>query len=60
LGWLSGIGDTFKGMLIDLDLARVKDSSPSEARHQTGTMQFIAADVLCTALLTFRKKEDEN
>ena len=38
--------DGFKGMLIDLDLAKVRDSGPSEARHQTGTMQFMAVEVL--------------
>lgn len=33
-------------MLIDLDLAKVRDSSPSGARYQTGTMQFMAVEVL--------------
>ncbi|KAI1357222.1 serine/threonine-protein kinase Sgk2, partial [Xylaria arbuscula] len=28
----------FNGMLIDLDLAKIRDSGPSGARHQTGTM----------------------
>jgi serine/threonine protein kinase len=46
--------DGFKGMLIDLDLAKVRDSSPSGARHQTGTMQFMAVEVLCTADHTYR------
>ncbi|KAG5985582.1 hypothetical protein E4U52_001176, partial [Claviceps spartinae] len=36
--------DGFKGMLIDLDLAKVRDSGPSGARHQTGTMQFMAVE----------------
>lgn len=46
--------DAFKGMLIDLDLAKVLDSSPSGARHQTGTMQFMAIQVLLTADHTYR------
>ncbi|KAH8743883.1 serine/threonine-protein kinase Sgk2 [Diaporthe sp. PMI_573] len=46
--------DGFKGMLIDLDLAKVKDSSPSGARHQTGTMQFMAVEVLRTTDHTYR------
>jgi serine/threonine protein kinase len=44
----------FKGMLIDLDLAKVRDSGPSGARHQTGTMQFMAIEVLRTADHTYR------
>jgi Fungal protein kinase len=44
----------FKGMLIDLDLAKVKDSGPSGARHQTGTMQFMAVEVLRMADHTYR------
>jgi hypothetical protein len=35
-----------KGMLIDLDLAKELDSLPSGARHRTGTMQFMAIEVL--------------
>ncbi|KAL6909160.1 hypothetical protein GGI43DRAFT_394714 [Trichoderma evansii] len=46
--------DGFKGMLIDLDLAKIRDSSPSGARHQTGTMQFMAVEVLRTANHTYR------
>jgi serine/threonine protein kinase len=46
--------DGFKGMLIDLDLAKVKGSSPSGARHQTGTMQFIAVELLHTADHAYR------
>ncbi|KAI1195731.1 serine/threonine-protein kinase Sgk2 [Nemania serpens] len=46
--------DGFKGMLIDLDLAKVRDSGPSEARHQTGTMQFMAVEVLRIADHTYR------
>ncbi|KAM4056429.1 hypothetical protein HRG_003332 [Hirsutella rhossiliensis] len=48
------IADGFKGMLIDLDLAKVKDSGPSGARHQTGTMQFMAIEVLRKADHTYR------
>ena len=46
--------DSFKGMLIDLDLAKVRDSGPSGAWHQTGTMQFIAVEVLRTVDHTYR------
>ncbi|CZS92412.1 uncharacterized protein RAG0_02864 [Rhynchosporium agropyri] len=35
-----------KGRLIDLDLAKELDSKPSGARHRTGTMQFMAIEVL--------------
>ncbi|KAJ8067034.1 hypothetical protein OCU04_004414 [Sclerotinia nivalis] len=35
-----------KGRLIDLDLAKELDSIPSGARHRTGTMQFMAIEVL--------------
>ncbi|KAM4061466.1 serine/threonine-protein kinase [Hirsutella rhossiliensis] len=41
-----GRSEGFKGMLIDLDLAKERDSGPSGARHQTGTMQFMAIEVL--------------
>ena len=33
-------------MLIDLDLAKVLGSGRSGARHQTGTMEFMAIEVL--------------
>jgi hypothetical protein len=33
-------------MLIDLDLAEEMDSPPNGASHRTGTMQFIAIEVL--------------
>ena len=29
----------FRGMLVDLDLAKERDGEPTGARHQTGTMQ---------------------
>ena len=35
-----------KGLLIDLDLAKELDSIPSGATHRTGTMQFMAIEVL--------------
>jgi hypothetical protein len=38
-------GDS-KGRLIDLDLAKELDSMPSGASHRTGTMQFMAIEVL--------------
>ncbi|RMD39557.1 hypothetical protein DV735_g5570, partial [Chaetothyriales sp. CBS 134920] len=44
----------FKGMLIDLDLAKVRDSEASGAQHQTGTMQFMVVEVLCSADHTYR------
>lgn len=36
----------FAGVLIDLDLAKVLGSARSGARHQTGTVQFMALQVL--------------
>jgi serine/threonine protein kinase len=44
----------FKGMLIDLNLAKERDSGPSGARHQTGTVQFMAVEVLRNADHTYR------
>lgn len=44
----------FKDMLIDLDLAKERASGPSRARHQTGTMQFMAVEVLRKADHTYR------
>jgi serine/threonine protein kinase len=38
-------GDS-KGMLIDPDLAKELNSLPSGASHRTGTMQFMAIEVL--------------
>ncbi|QUC21793.1 uncharacterized protein UV8b_06034 [Ustilaginoidea virens] len=46
--------DGFEGMLIDLDLAKERDSGPSGARHQTGTMQFMAVEVLRRVDHTYR------
>jgi hypothetical protein len=40
----NGEGPT--GMLIDLDLAKELGSGPSGARHRTGTMEFMAIEVL--------------
>ncbi|KAI5917190.1 serine/threonine-protein kinase Sgk2 [Camillea tinctor] len=48
------VADGFKGMLIDLDLAKVRDSGPSGARHQTGTIQFMAIEVLRKTDHTYR------
>ena len=48
------MADGFKGMLIDLNLVKVRDSGPSRARHQIGTMQFMAVEVLRTADHTYR------
>jgi hypothetical protein len=44
----------FNGMLIDLDLAKVRDSGSSGARHQIGTMQFMAVEVLRKTDHTYR------
>ncbi len=46
--------DGFVGMLIDLDLAKVLNSERSGARHQTGTMEFMAIQVLQRAAHTYR------
>jgi len=46
--------DGFKGMLIDLDMAEVRDSGPSGARHRTGTVQFMAIEVLLGINHTYR------
>jgi hypothetical protein len=35
-----------RGKLIDLDLAKELDGGPSGARHRTGTMEFMAIEVL--------------
>ena len=48
-------GETgFAGMLIDLDLAKVLGSGRSGARHQTGTMEFMAIEVLLGIDHTYR------
>ncbi|KAI4219804.1 MAG: hypothetical protein L6R40_008711 [Gallowayella cf. fulva] len=44
----------FTGMLIDLDLAKVLGSGRSGARHQTGTMEFMAIEVLLGIDHTYR------
>lgn len=46
--------DGFVGMLIDLDLAKVLHGERSGARHQTGTMEFMAIQVLQRADHTYR------
>ena len=44
----------FKGMLIDLNMAKETESGPSGARHRTGTVQFMAIQVLLKADHTYR------
>ena len=44
----------FKGMLIDLDMAKVRDSDPSGARQITGTIQFMAIEVMENVGHTYR------
>ncbi|KAI9782551.1 MAG: hypothetical protein M1816_001848 [Peltula sp. TS41687] len=46
--------DGFKGMLIDLDLAKEVGSGRSGARCQTGTMEFMAIEVLLNVDHTYR------
>lgn len=41
-------------MLIDLDLAKAIGSGRSGARHQTGTMEFMAIEVLLGIDHTYR------
>jgi serine/threonine protein kinase len=43
-----------RGMLIDLDLVNELDSGPSGARHRTGTMEFMAIEVLEGRAHTYR------
>ena len=44
----------FSGILIDLDLAKIVGSGPSGARHQTGTVEFMAIQVLQKTAHTHR------
>ncbi|KJZ69252.1 hypothetical protein HIM_11355 [Hirsutella minnesotensis 3608] len=46
--------DGFRGMLIDLDLAKEEGTGPSGARHRTGTMEFMAIEVLLGISHTYR------
>ncbi|TWU74225.1 hypothetical protein ED733_003515 [Metarhizium rileyi] len=46
--------DGFKGMLIDLDLAKEVGKGSSGARHRTGTMEFMAIEVLLGVSHTYR------
>jgi hypothetical protein len=39
---------------VDLDLAKELDSGPSGARHRTGTMEFMAIEVLESRAHTYR------
>ncbi len=43
---LAGGGAQKRGILIDLNLAKELDGVPSGASHRTGTMQFMAIEVL--------------
>ena len=43
-----------RGMLIDLDLAKELNTGPSGARHRTGTMEFMAIEVLQGHTHTYR------
>ncbi|KAL8747174.1 MAG: hypothetical protein Q9190_000914 [Brigantiaea leucoxantha] len=44
----------FKGLLIDMDLAKEVGSGPSGARHRTGTVEFMAIQVLQDIDHTYR------
>jgi hypothetical protein len=44
----------FSRILIDLNLAKIVGSRPSGARHQTGTVEFMAIQVLQKAAHTYR------
>jgi serine/threonine protein kinase len=46
--------DGFTGMLIDLDLAKEEGKCPRGARHRTGTMEFMAIEVLLGISQTYR------
>lgn len=46
--------DGFKGNLIDLDMAKVRGDGPSGARQITGTVQFMAIEVLRQVDHTYR------
>ncbi|KAI1821593.1 serine/threonine-protein kinase Sgk2 [Xylaria intraflava] len=46
--------DGFRGMLIDLDLAKEEGRGASGARHRTGTMEFMAIEVLLGISHTYR------
>ncbi|OJD12146.1 hypothetical protein AJ78_07217 [Emergomyces pasteurianus Ep9510] len=48
------IADGYSGMLIDLDLAKELGSGGTGARHQTGTMEFMAIEVLRNIDHTYR------
>ncbi|KAI2627228.1 hypothetical protein GGS21DRAFT_493073 [Xylaria nigripes] len=46
--------DGFRGMLIDLDLAKEEGQGTSGARYRTGTMEFMAIEVLKGIAHTYR------
>jgi Fungal protein kinase len=48
-----GEGDP-RGMLINLNLAKKLNSGPSGAKHRTGTMKFMAIEVLEGRAHTYR------
>ena len=48
------VANGFKGMLIDLDMCKVLGSEESGAPHRTGTVQFMAVDVLRKVDHTYR------
>jgi serine/threonine protein kinase len=49
-----GMADGVKGMLIDLDLAKEEGQGPSGSRQRTGTMEFMAIEVLLRISHTYR------
>ncbi|KGQ01897.1 hypothetical protein PAAG_11287 [Paracoccidioides lutzii Pb01] len=46
--------DDYSGMLIDLDLAQEVGSGQSDSQHRTGTMEFMAIEVLCNIDHTYQ------
>jgi Fungal protein kinase len=53
--WISlSIQVNVSGMLIDLGLAKELDTGPSEARHRTGTMEFMGIEILKGKARTYR------
>ncbi|OJD28445.1 hypothetical protein ACJ73_00161 [Blastomyces percursus] len=56
------IADGYSGMLIDLDLAKELDNGGTGARHQTGTMEFMAIECARNSWKrsSFRKDKPEH
>ncbi|EGD97738.1 FunK1 protein kinase [Trichophyton tonsurans CBS 112818] len=48
------VANGYSGMLIDLDLAKELGRGPTGARHRTGTMEFMAIEVLLNIVHTYR------